>query len=409
MEKDTINKLEFNVHDGGQVIIANDNAKVSANVNNECKRVQDEVKDCTTKTKLIYQEWFKCITVILIIAVVFICIYQKFFGRLVYEEGRLTPIYYPILLNNMDARDYSNQYLEKSWDLGCILSVYISNKKMSQIMVSETSVIIDDLKKKVKPKVYVIGYYSKLYNTLSLYVINNGMGYLENGDICIRAQYYDESNSFRELTKDQILSLIGTNNIIELSNLTGGEIRKVVDYELNESIIKDLRGIWVRCEIIEKKDDHIVEINNQNIGIIGYYDGEIGISYGEGDNSNEVVERSLIIDVDADKGKEMKLPANFTIGQKSEKCILYTLYFTSSCEVTFHAKVRCAGEKDEIETEKFTQEIYVPLYKEEDEFLPSVRKFIEKYEIDTYYYNSNPIIQKEINYDPMENIEGWNE
>ena len=42
----------------------------------------------------------------------------------------------------------------------------------------------------------------------------------------------------------------------------------------------------------------------------------------------------------------------------------------------------------------------MPLYKEEYGFFESVRNFIEEYNIDTYYYNSNAFIQKEIDYVP---------
>lgn len=118
------------------------------------------------------------------------------------------------------------------------------------------------------------------------------------------------------------------------------------------------------------------------------------------------MERSLSIDVDNDKGRELRIPANFVIDGYNVKNVFYVLYPTSSCEVTFHANLKCAGEKRYIETEKFTKKIYIPLYKEEGGNFDSVRGFIEKYDIDKYYYNSNPIIQKEINYIPMEDIEG---
>ncbi len=35
----------------------------------------------------------------------------------------------------------------------------------------------------------------------------------------------------------------------------------------------------------------------------------------------------------------------------------------------------------------------------------SLRRFIDKYNIEIYYYNSNPIAQKEIEYVPVPNLE----
>lgn len=37
----------------------------------------------------------------------------------------------------------------------------------------------------------------------------------------------------------------------------------------------------------------------------------------------------------------------------------------------------------------------------------SLRRFIDKYNIEIYYYNSNPIAQKEIEYVPVPNFEGY--
>lgn len=140
--------------------------------------------------------------------------------------------------------------------------------------------------------------------------------------------------------------------------------------------------------------------HEEGLGVISYVNSEICFSSSEGSFSDDVIERSLVVDVNTVKGKKINLPANIIIDENSCKNILYTLYPTSSCEITFHAKIKCAGEKKEIVTEKFVQKIFVPLYKEEYGFFESVRNFIEEYNIDTYYYNSNAFIQKEIDYVP---------
>lgn len=330
------------------------------------------------------------------------------FNKLEYQEGVLTPLYYYESMQDIDARVYAEKCIEERWNYGCILNAYVYNKYKKPMTVSETSVFIDDIKIEIQPELYIIGEYSEEENTLTLYVVNNGIGKFDAGQICISIHHLAENSSVY-LDESQKLSLLGENGIIDIRGLSGGEIRKLASYNINKTYMEELKLVAISYKIIEKEDNQFVESDSDDIGLMGY-NNDLGIyfSLSEGDYSNVIVERNLIIDVENDKGRELRIPANFVVEDNYLKCILYALYPNASCELTFHAKIRCAGDSKYIETEKFTQRIYVPLYKEEGGFFSSIREFIKKYNIDIYYYNSNPIMQKEITYVPMqEEKEFW--
>lgn len=404
MEEDNVRKVEINVHDGGLVNIANDNGIIStAQNNNEGTKVKWKL--FKLNKKMVNLGLLLIISAIVVWKIVYLG-ENGIISKLVCEESIITPIYYYEIMQDYDAKEFADECTEERWDYGCMLNVYLSNKMNTPVTISKTSIIIDDIIKSQQSEVYIIGIYSESDNELALYAINNGTGKLDSGEIHFRINHFiydEENNSSKYLSEDQITSLLGEKGIIKINDLAGGEIRKIANYNLNKSFIKDLELLCISYEIIENNDQRIDDV----IGLIGFNDIGIFFSYSEGDYLDTIVERSLSIDVDKDKGRELRVPANFIIDEYNVKNVFYVLYPTSSCELTFHAKLKCAGEKRYIETEKFTQKIYVPLYKEEGGFFDSVREFIKKYDIDTYYYNSNPIIQKEIDYVPMQSSDEY--
>lgn len=327
-----------------------------------------------------------------------------YFSKLEYKEGVVTPLLYYESMQYMDAQDYVEQVGKEVLDYGCILNVYLYNKRKSPMAVSETAIVIDKIKKIQQAKLRIIANYSTSDNLFTIYAINNGTKKFSEGKIGISAFYYDRTKETLgcsvDLEKESMRLLLGRDNIIEIKELNSGEIKKVASFNLNKDVIKDLEQIWFLCNIKEKNNIDITD-NMVGIGTVAYVNSEIHFSYSEGTFSDNLIERSLIVDVDNIEGKKLYVPANIIIEENSCENILYTLYPTSSCEITFHAKIKCAGEKKEIVTEKFVQKIFVPLYKEENGFFESVRKFIEDYNIDTYYYNSNSFMQKEIDYVPV--------
>lgn len=361
--------------------------------------------------KLLLENKGKIIALVMIIITAFLAkpgeyLWTKLnnnFSKLEYKEGVITPLFYYDNLEYYDAKDYAIKYGSEALDYGCILNTYVYNNKEKPVAVMETSIIIDNVDKLIEPKVIVIAIYSENDKLLNLYAINNGLAEFYKGKICISAKMLnDDKNMQEELSKDKQDFLLGTDDEIEIKNLTGGEIRKIVSYSMNEEMAKEIAPLWIFYNIVDESNYLRAQGEKECLILFDCVNSELSVSYAEGDSSDEVIERTLIIDVDNDKGKELNVPAYFMVEGNSWKNILYILYPTMSCDLTFHAKYKCAGEEKSIETEKFKQKIYIPLYTDDD-FYMSLRRFIDKYNIETYYYNSNPIAQKEIEYVPVPN------
>lgn len=322
------------------------------------------------------------------------------FNGLEYSEGIITPLYFDDALEVSEARKYAESYGKKRLDEGCILNIYVHNNKENPIIVSETSIVIDDVEKIIEPKFNIIGVYSEIDNIFSLYAINNGLGTLDNNKIQIVIDYYDiEKQKQIECKKEEMELFLQGKNVLYIQNLVGGEIRKIGTFNLKKEKVEKIGQIMIGYDIIDGEEKKTERIHNP-IGAFYYVDSKILFSAGDG-WGEDTVQRSLLINVDGDKGYELNVPANFKVDGNDWKNIFYALYPTSSCRLTFHAKLKTANKKKEIETEKFIQDIYVPLYKEEGGFFESIREFVARYDIDTYYYNSNIFIQKEIDYVPV--------
>lgn len=325
------------------------------------------------------------------------------YSKLEYKEGVITPLFYYDVLEYIDAKDYANKYGSEILDYGCILNTYVYNNKENPVAVMETSICIDNVDKLIQSKVLVIALYSDNEKLLNLYAINNGLAEFYKGKICISAQMLNEDKSMQEkISKDKQELLLGTDDEIEIANLASGEIRKIVSYSINEEMAKEIAPLWIFYNVVDESNYLNTQGEKECLILFDRVNSELSVSYGEGDSSDEVIERTLIIDVANDKGKELNVPAYFMVEGNSWENILYMLYPTMSCDLMFHAKYKCAGEEKSIETEKFRQKIYIPLYTDDD-FYMSLRNFINKYNIETYYYNSNPTAQKEIEYVPVPN------
>lgn len=354
-----------------------------------------------------HKNWI--ITILIPIALTAIIEYQTgylgdklydYFNGLEYSEGIITPLYFNDVLEVSEARKYAESYGKKRLDEGCILNIYVHNNKENPIIVSETSIVIDDVEKIIEPEFDIIGVYSEIDNIFSLYAINNGLGTLDNNKIQIVIDYYDmEKQKQIELKEEEVELFLQDKNVLYIQNLVGGEIRKIGTFNLKKEKVEKVGQITIGYDIIDGEEKKAERIHNL-IGAFYYVDSKILFSAGDG-WAEDTVQRSVLINVDSDKGFELNVPANFKVDGNDWKNIFYALYPTSSCRLTFHAKLKTANKKKEIETEKFTQDIYVPLYKDEGGFFGSIREFVARYDIDTYYYNSNTFIQKEIDYVPV--------
>lgn len=327
--------------------------------------------------------------------------WNNYFGKLRFIEGIVTPLHYYEMSEQYDAKMYSEMYGKEMLDHGCLLNIYVYNEKNKPIMISKTSIIIDEIKTIEQYKVYIVGVYAEIDNSLTIYAVNNGLADFDKGKVYINVEYYNNEFGEKEAIQEQQYSMLGVDKILEIEDLHGGEIRKIISYKLDENMMKKLGVIYMFYHIIDENDNLVTESYNETLGLLQYVDSKWWFSISEGVISENAIERSLSIDSDTDSGEEINVPAGFMIEGENWKNIIYAIYPTSSCDLTFHAKVKCAGSKKEIETDVYKQKIYVPLYKDEDNLFISVRKFIEDYSIDTYYYNSNPIIQKDIDYVPF--------
>lgn len=356
-----------------------------------------------------FATWFWAVVVPLILGS-FIEVQTGFIGNMIsnwidkveYKEAIITPLYYGYNTDSIDlssARNYLEKYGSETLDCGCVLSTYVQNNKSKDVSVSEASVVIDKIQKTEEPAIFVIGEYQRGEKSFSLYAINNGSGVLDYGEVSIWGNYFDvEEKDYAELDEKQLSDLFIGYEIAKVEDLQAGEIRRIAKYTVNEEAFIKSPQYGLGYHVVNADGDNLQE-KHSNIGMFTYETGDILFYYSQGGSEEFTVERSLPIKVDEYEGKKLNIPANFMIEGNSWKNILYALYPDSSCELEFHAEIKCAGQKDVIKTEVFRQKIYVPLYKEEEWFFVSIREFIKEYNIETYYYNSNIPAQKAIDYE----------
>lgn len=327
------------------------------------------------------------------------------------DDCIITPISYEdsqsISRTLQEAREYSKQYGKDILYEGFTTNIFLRNNKSKSMSISESSIVIDDINKVDNPQVYLFGIYDNVNNIFSLYLVNNNLGELDEGIVEIIVNCVDASTGHMENLNNEIASQIlnvKNNNqiLITFKNLRGGEIRKITSYELNLDNIEN--SSIIGFEYIISNNNEIIQ--DGEIGTFFKYNDIVTYTFSAGETPNFPIEKSTIVNVEEDEGKKINIPTNFSIGGENIQSILYTLYPTSSCVLKFHIDFKDTNNKH-IKSDIFEQEVYVPLYEEEDLFWYKLRDFIEKYEIDTYYYNSNPTIQKEIDYSPSNKDTGY--
>lgn len=359
------------------------------------------------KTKKIYKYLAGLGLMAIIIAAVFSTLGEKIaevgFNKITepdekvkYKEGFITPVYKNIEIDA--ARKYSENYGYKVLNYGCILNAEFQNQVDEQVLISKASVVIDDIKKETNPKIFLFGIYYEDDNIFDVYAVNNERVDFENGMISLTAEAYGESGSTEEFDAQDLLTLFGEAPYINIDKCYGGEIRKIFSFRMNKEYIKQKKSVLLYYSAATSNGKYstdktfMASFNVFNESQVYYMDS------GGGDFDNVIIERSLIIDTDKDNGKELNVPANFSIEEKSWKSIQFILYPTASCQIKLHAKIKCSDEDDYSETQQFTQDIYVPLYTFEDNF-HKVKNFMKELGADVYYYNTDLARQKTIDFD----------
>lgn len=320
------------------------------------------------------------------------------------EDCIITPISYEdsqsISRTLQEAREYSEDYGKDILQKGFTTNIFLRNNKSKPMSISESSIVIDDIKKAEDPQVYLFGIYDDINNLFSLYLVNNNLGDFDEGVVEITADYQDISstniNYFSEEEINQIFNTGDENQIpFTFENLRGGEIRKISSYKFELDIMDSLWAINLNYKITNDGD----VIQDGYLGSFLNYNDSISFQMRAGGESDYIIEKSTIIDVEEDQGKIINIPTNFLIDEESMKSLSYTVYPTSSCIMKFHIDIKDTN-NNHIKSNIYNQEVYVPLYEEDYLLWDRLKYFVKKYEIDTYYYNSNPTIQKEIGYSP---------
>lgn len=320
------------------------------------------------------------------------------------DDCIITPIAYDdsqsISRTLQETRDYSEKYGSDILYEGFTINLFLRNEKSKQMSISESSVVIDNIKKIENPQVYLFGIYDDTNNIFSLYLVNNNCGKLDEGLVKITGGYVDITTGYKEDLSNEIINQFFNTEIdsqvpIIFKDLRGGEIRRISSYKLELDTIEDSSLIGLGYEI--SNNGRIIK--EGEIGNFNKYDGVVSYSFSAGEAPNLPIEKFLLVDVEEDNGKSINIPTNFFINEEGMQSISYVIYPTSSCLMKFHIDMKDTNNKH-IKSDTFEQEVFVPLYEDNGLFWFKLRDFIQKYEIDTYYYNSNPSIQKEIDYSP---------
>lgn len=323
------------------------------------------------------------------------------FQKVEYKEAAIVPLFCAVQNDSLDlgsARNYAESYGNDILDNGCVLSVYLQNNKPKSIAVSENALVIDNIRKIEEPRIYVIGEYKTNRNEFWLYAINNGRGILDYCQVDLQGNFLNKITSENgELNQEKLKELLAGYTSIEIENLQVGEIRKIAEYKVNGTAVSS--SYYGLSYTASDSAGNNLQKKHTNIGQFTYENNEVIFYYSQGSYEEFIAERSLQVKMDEDKGQKLYLPANYMIESENLKNILFSLYPDKSCELEFHAEIKCAGQKETVETERFTQEIYVPLYKEEDYFFFTLREFLSEYAEDSYFYNSNKLAQKKFEYE----------
>lgn len=320
------------------------------------------------------------------------------------QEGIITPIYqYDAMEQPEMVKEYSKKFGAEILERGFILNLFLHNEKTSPVSIAETSVVVDEIKKIEEPKVYVLAKHREEDNIFSIYILNNDLGEFSKGTVRVTG-FCDSSciKGQKEMTEEEITKAVfslqeGENIDIPVSSVKGGEIRKIADHTIDLSLFEPYTNITLKYEILDEKNQCI---QGDYIGFLTEVDGSPKYAYTAGEGEDLQVHRTVLVDTENDMGKELKLPGSFKMESENVQNVLYTILPTSSCVLTFHVNVKCAGESKKLTSQQYIQRVFVPLYREQGRFWYDVRNFLEKYEMDIYEYNSNPILQKEIAYRP---------
>lgn len=299
----------------------------------------------------------------------------------------------------------------KKYDKGCILEVSIDNQNEYAVAIGDVKLIIEEIKAVPRAKPVVLGY---MYNNqLIVYMINDGKGDF-NGEVQMCFKYFDDKDDSEEFLDSSIVeAIIPSSFYSSQEELMAGDISRIAKYDVSCTELQK----WM-SEHRNNSDIYIMaKVIDNNTGL--EYEYKLGYLYAASstraclkrNQSQEYelpVENPVIFDIGNEESRNYKINMNQNIDKKATGDIHIVILPTESCEITFHAVVEVAGEKN-ITTANYKEEISVPLYKNggQDQY-SSVLEYLIRHDIDKYRYGQDETIQENIAYKPDIMVKGIN-
>lgn len=303
-------------------------------------------------------------------------------------------------LNSVGITSFENNY--NCLREGCILNSYIENITDKNIAISKYKLVIDSIKPCEIPTADIITICNN--NQLFMYVVNNGNVKLENAKVQLLA-YNSGLNGPTEITNEMLSSIINTqdaNNEIRIPDINPGQILKFATFNMNPDVFdryNETFGIMSISIYVKTffEDDEKSEISENPLGTLTNNNGNLDIVLGLGGYA-ESIKRNAIIDPYKNTPYDISLHTEFEIESHDTEFLQTYIFTEKTCEPTFHLEIKNAG-KDYIQTKPITQKIFIPLY-DDSLHLYNIKMWIDKYNIENYCYNEDPILQQEIEYNP---------
>lgn len=326
-----------------------------------------------------------------------------------YREGIVSP------LQSMEDSDKTVQEIITSYmytDLtdpfqkGCTLNAFISNDTNEDIAISKCSLIIEKIQNVKKANPVFLAYIEG--NKLKFIVVNNGNDILPEGKVSIIGEYYDKLQNLKQVNEFDLSSLfLEHDNEISIPSLEKGEILEISSWKMDDFSVKQWRenvGSWLTLYGKYEETESGKVWDDIFIGALDYATSP-NFFRGQGGAGDYVIKRFVILDIEKNSNlytkmkKEVSIPTEFYIGANSDKNIQISILPNMSCNISFYAVFSAAGE-NEIKTELFEHEIIVPVYENNGNLYINLINCVKKKHIRHYLFNSDTLIQKEIEYNP---------
>ncbi len=287
---------------------------------------------------------------------------------------------------------------------GSLIKSIIRNRYSSGIAISKMWLIVDEVRKIEHQELQVLGH--GYAGKFAIYVVNNGDEIINNVAISLKAKIEKNSENyeFYEISDEDFSSILkcSTDELnFKISSIKSGEILRLANFTIDLDILYKEEN-WSRVCVtkiisfdnmrMEAHDPFLVNIfRNDRNGERGY-----DIAYTQG-GVWENEKYLLSINPESSYPMQMELPVEFGIDANKDMLIQIFLYAKSSCLIQYHFKLIPAG-KRAINSKKQKVKLFVPVYCTDGGLFTRLRKWVNENQIAHYFFNEQPVIQKEIVY-----------